>query len=129
MPVNQCLRTLAVLGLALASAAPESFPRAQTLDDLDRLIVASQKPADGLTLARSQADSGALLEAIATLERVLAVDPKHKSARLFHASMLCRIDDLDGARVEFSRLKPGDYKKPDWAAAVAPCNALAGASQ
>jgi hypothetical protein len=124
MPVNECLRAFAVLGLVLASATSVSFAHAQTLEDLDRLITASQKPADGLALARSQADSGALLEAAATLDRVLAADPKSKRARLLHASILCRLDDPDGAKLEFSRIKSGDYKKADWAAATAPCNAL-----
>ena len=94
---------------------------AQTIDDLDRLVQASVKPADGLALARSQVSSGALLDALATLDRVLAVDPKHKQARLLHASLLCRIDDRDGAAVEFSRLKSKDYKKAEWNAALAPC--------
>ena len=94
---------------------------AQTIDDLDRLVQASVKSADGLALARSQASSGALLDALATLDRVLAVEPKHKQARLLHASLLCRIDDRDGAAVEFSRLKSKDYKKVDWNAALAPC--------
>jgi hypothetical protein len=125
MPVTQWLRVTAALGLGLASATSAPFSHAQTLEDLDRLVMASQKPADGLALARSQADSGAMLEAMATLERVLAADPKHKQARLLHASMLCRVDDPTGAGVEFARLKPRDYKKADWAAAVAPCNALA----
>jgi hypothetical protein len=129
MPVTKWLRATAALGLGLALASPASISHTQTLEDLDRLVVVSQKPADGLALARLQAESGAMLDAIATLERVLAADPKHKAARLFHASLLCRVDDLDGARVEFARLKPGDYKKADWAAALAPCNALAGPSQ
>jgi hypothetical protein len=122
MPVTQWLRATAALGFGLASATNAPFSHAQTLEDLDRLVVASQKPVDGLALARSQADSGALLEALASLERVLAADPKNKSARLLHASMLCRVDDPDGAAVEFSQLKPRDYKKAEWAAAIAPCN-------
>jgi hypothetical protein len=124
MPVTQWLRVTSALGFVLASATAAPFSNAQTIEDLDRLVVASQKPADGLALARSQADSGALLEAMATLERVLTIDPKYKPARLMHASMLCRVDDPDGAGVEFAQLKPRDYKKADWAAAVAPCNAL-----
>ena len=102
---------------------------AQTIDDLDRLVLASVKPAEGLALARSQASSGALLDALATLDRVLAVDPKHKQSRLLHASLLCRIDDHDGAAVEFSRLKSKDYKKADWNAALAPCATAASTGQ
>ena len=102
---------------------------AQTIDDLDRLVLASVKPGEGLALARSQASSGALLDALATLDRVLAVEPKHKQARLLHASLLCRIDDRDGAAVEFSRLKSKDYKKVDWNAALAPCTTASSTGQ
>ena len=102
---------------------------AQTIDDLDRLVQASVKPAEGLALARSQASSGALLDALATLDRVLAVEPKHKQARLLHASLLCRIDDRDGAAVEFSRLKSKDFKKVEWNAALAPCKTASSTGQ
>ena len=113
----------------LAALMLPSAVLAQTIDDLDRLVQASAKPADGLALARSQASSGALLDALATLDRVLAVEPKHKQARLLHATLLCRIDDRDGAAVEFSRLRSKDYKKADWNAALAPCVAAASTGQ
>jgi Tetratricopeptide repeat len=124
MPGKRCHLTYAAIGLALSLPTLAQSARAQSVEDLDRLVLANAKPADGLALARSQADSGALLEALATLDRVLTADPKHKQARLLHASILCRLDDPDGAKFEFSRIKSGDYKKADWAAAVAPCNAL-----
>ena len=112
----------AAIVAALVAALMLPVPAfAQSLEDLDRLVQASVKPADGLALARSQASSGALLDALATLDRVLAVEPKHKQARQLHASLLCRIDDRDGAAVEFSRLKSKDYKKVEWNAALAPC--------
>jgi Flp pilus assembly protein TadD len=107
--------------LATVIAAPLA---AQTLEALDSLVQASAKPKEGLALARSQAEAGTLLDALATLERVLAIEPKHKQARLLHASILCRLDDADGAKLEFGRIKAGDYKKADWAAATAPCTAL-----
>ena len=50
-------------------------------------------------MAQSQVSAGALLEAIATLDRVLATDPKHKLAKLLRASLLCRVDDRSGAAV------------------------------
>jgi hypothetical protein len=110
-----------------AAALALSLPAvAQTVEELDTLVQAGAKPKEGLALARSQAAAGGWLDALATLERVLAVDPKHKQSRLLHASILCRLDDADGARLEFSRLKSGDFKKAEWAEAVAPCNALKG---
>lgn len=111
---------------AIASAAPLA---AQTVEALDRIVDASAKPGDGLAMAQSQVSSGALLEAIATLDRVLASDPKHKSAKLLRASLLCRVDDRSGAAVAFTRIKEKDYKKADWAAALEPCKGKTGASQ
>ncbi|MFM5895423.1 MAG: tetratricopeptide repeat protein [Novosphingobium sp.] len=112
-----------VLGFVAASMVLPHCAAAQSLEALDQLVLASAKPADGLALARSQAGSGALLDALATLERVLLTDPGNKPASLLHASILCRIDDRDGAAAEFARLKAKDYKKPEWAAARAPCDA------
>ncbi len=112
-------------GLVCAGAALLTVPAAaQTLEELDTLVSASAKPKEGLALARTQAGAGVWLDALATLDRVLAAEPKHKQARLLRASILCRLDDLGGAKLEFARIKSGDYKKADWAAAIAPCNAL-----
>jgi Flp pilus assembly protein TadD len=108
-----------IAALLLTVALPAS---AETLEELDGLVEASANPTDGLKLARAQADAGSLLDALATLERVLAIDPKHKQARLLHASLLCRADDAVGAAYEFSKLKSGSYKKVEWASAIAPCN-------
>ena len=118
------LPAIVIVGSALLLAAPAA---AETLEQLDALVQASAKPKEGLALARSQAAAGSWLDALGTLERVLAVEPKHKQGRLLHASILCRLDDADGAKIEFARLKSGDYNKADWAAAIAPCNALQGA--
>ena len=113
----------------LASLVLPQCASAQSLEDLDRLVLNSAKPADGLALARSQAGAGDLLDALATLERVLAVDPKHKQAKLLHASLLCRIDDRDGAAAEFARLRAKDYNQPDWSAAQVLCNSAPASGQ
>jgi hypothetical protein len=118
-----------VFGFVAASMVLPQCAAAQSLEALDQLVLASAKPADGLALARSQAGSGALLDALATLERVLLTDPGSKPASLLHASILCRIDDRDGAAAEFARLKAKDFKKPEWAAARAPCDAPAASRQ
>lgn len=114
--------------IAAAAILPQSAT-AQSLEALDQLVSASAKPAGGLALARSQAGSGALLDALATLERVLLTDPANKPARLLHASILCRIDDRDGAAAEFAKLRSKDFKKPEWAAARAACAAPAATPQ
>ncbi|MGH6786118.1 MAG: hypothetical protein ACREBO_04750 [Novosphingobium sp.] len=110
--------TLAVAPLACAALAPAA---ADALEQLDRLSLASADPDQGLALARQQAASGALLDALATLERTIAGHPKTKRALLLHASILCRIDDRVGGEVEFARLKAKDFSKAEWAEARTPC--------
>lgn len=116
------------VGIVALAILPQPA-EAQSLEDLDKLVTASAKPKDGMALAQAQIGAGALLDALATLKRVLAIDPKNKQARLLHASVLCRVDDADGAALEFSRLKSRDYKKAEWAGAIKPCAALSGAAQ
>lgn len=111
---------IAAIPLVLVPLAPAA---ADTLEQLDRLTFASEDPEQGLALARSLAASGALVEALATLERTLAAKPKTKRALLLHASILCRLDDRTGGEVEFDKLKKGDFKKAEWAEARAPCEA------
>lgn len=129
MPTLAYGRNFGVALCLLASLVLPQCASAQSLEDLDRLVQSSVKPADGLALARSQAAGGDLLDALATLERVLAVDPKHKQAKLLHASLLCRIDDREGAAAEFARLRAKDYKKPEWSAALVPCIAAPATGQ
>ena len=129
MPRAVIGRTFGALGcLVIALTVPQGAA-AQSLEELDRLVLSSAKPADGLALARSQVATGDLLDALATLERVLTVDPKDKQVRLLHASLLCRIDDRGGASAEFAKLRAKDYKKPDWSAALVPCNSAPASGQ
>ena len=82
---------------------------AETLEELDALSDLSADEAAGIAAAREQAGRGAYLEALATLERVLAVHPKSRDARLIHAVYLCEIDDKRGGLVEIDRLKEKHY--------------------
>ncbi len=84
---------------------------AQTPEQLDALIDASQDEAGGTALAQQQAAQGQYLEALATLERVLAMNPKSQGSRLLHALYLCEVDDKQGGRVELSRLRPHDLAR------------------
>lgn len=129
MPKAAYGRTAGIFACLVATLVLPQPAFAQSLEDLDRLAQGSATPADGLALARAQAGAGGLLDALATLDRVLAVDPKHKQAWLLHASLLCRIDDRDGAAVEFARLKSKDYKPAEWRAAQMPCAAAASTGQ
>ena len=101
---------ISLISLALAWGCVIAAPlRAETLADLDTLSDISADEEAGITAAREQADRGEYLEALATLERVLAVNPKSHNARLIHAIYLCRIDDKRGGLVELDRLKKKYY--------------------
>lgn len=103
--IAACLRPLAMLAplLALLLAAPAN---AQSLDELDALATASQEEEAGTALAQQQAAEGRWLEALATLDRVLAVNPRSQGSRLLHALYLCEVDDKQGGLLELARLKP-----------------------
>lgn len=92
--------------------AGASLPaHAETPEQLDALVDASQDEAGGTALAQQQAAQGQFLEALATLERVLAMNPKSQGSRLLHALYLCAVDDRQGGRVELSRLRPHDLAR------------------
>ena len=100
-PVRRCL-----VGLALAWATLSCPPSsAETLEELDALSDLSTDEAGGIAAAQEQAGRGEYLEALATLERVLAAHPRSHEARLIHAVYLCEIDDRRGGLVELDKLK------------------------
>ena len=65
-----------------------------------------------------------MLGAAGTLERVLIANHDAHDARLLYASVLCRLDDAAGARVELSLLRGQDVSDPAWAEVTAACGAL-----
>ena len=104
-PVRGCLA-----GVALAWGVLGCSPLcAETLEELDALSDLSVDEAAGIAAAKELAESGGYLEALATLERVLAVHPLSHEARLIHAVYLCRIDDKRGGLVELDKLKKKYY--------------------
>lgn len=105
-----------------ASLAHASVDPAAELDSLSR---ASTDVAPGLALARKQIGGGDLLGAMATLERVLIGHPEADEALLLHASLLCRLDDRQGALIEFDELRGREFPDQIWAEATAPCDATA----
>jgi hypothetical protein len=96
----------AVLAWAALSSAPAN---AETLEELDALSDIATDEAGGIAAAKDQAARGEYLDALATLERVLAVHPKSREARLVHATYLCAIDDRQGGRVELGKHKKKHY--------------------
>jgi Tfp pilus assembly protein PilF len=96
----------AVLALPLAAfVGCAGTARAATLAELDAVSRASDQSGTGIALARKQIAAGELLDARATLERVILNHPDNDDARLLHARLLCRLDDMDGARLEFEALR------------------------
>jgi Tfp pilus assembly protein PilF len=116
-PFRTCLAAL-LLAVGGVAFAPSS---AETPEELDRLSDLSADEEAGINAATEQAERGEYLEALATLERVLAVHPKSRAARLIHAVYLCRIDDRRGGLVELDRLKEKHYEREQLAEARAIC--------
>ena len=110
-------RALAI-GCAIAVAFPVS---AETFEELDQLSDATADEDTGIQLAQGQAERGELLEALATLERVLATDPKAHDARLLQAYYLCKVDDIRGGKVALSKLKKKRYEEEDLNVVYAQC--------
>ncbi|MGB5485267.1 hypothetical protein [Parasphingorhabdus sp.] len=116
---NICLKGLAA-GLVL-SAQPVAAVHAETLPELDAMAEVAVDEEQGIAYAQQQSERGEFLEAIATLERVLALHPKSDSARLLHAVYLCKIDDQLGGAVELGKLKAKNYTDELWADVMKLC--------
>lgn len=109
---------LALTGLVLG-ALPA---RAETPAQLDALSKATDQPAPGIALARKQIASGDLLDALATLERVILNHPENEEARLLHAGVTCSIDDKRGALVELDMLRNREFSDSLWQNATSDCS-------
>jgi hypothetical protein len=109
------------LGCAVAALAFAAAASADTIETLDQLAMETLDEARGIALAREQANRGEWLDALASLERVLAYSPKSAQARLLHAVYLCRVDDRLGAAVELEALRQRDYSPAQWDEALAEC--------
>ena len=104
---------------ALVLWATPVMAQGDPLSELDALSLASADPGRGLALARQQGARGDLMGAVATTERIIALHPESDDALLFHASLLCRLDDPLGARAEIAELRGA--RGGDWAPVVAAC--------
>jgi hypothetical protein len=98
-----------ICALLLGGALVVAPAYGETLEELDALSDATVDEASGIAAARAQADSGQYLEALATLERVLALFPKSAEARLVHAIYLCDVDDKQGGLVEIDKFKKKEF--------------------
>jgi hypothetical protein len=105
--------------LSLAGASAQAEPIAE----LEALSRGTATPAAGIALARKQMNGSDLLGALATLERVLISHPEVEEALLLHASLLCRLDDREGAVIELDELRGRPFPDRLWNDATAPCSA------
>jgi hypothetical protein len=106
--------------LALPAAAMLS-PAASAQDDSDALAAATLQLDSGMALARRQIAASDLTGALGTLERVLFGHPEAVPPRLLYASLLCRLDDRQGAELELGLLAGKPIADPDWAGVAAAC--------
>lgn len=109
-------------GMAVAGSPAQ----AATAAELDVLARATAQPASGVALARKQIAAGDLLEALATLERVIINHPESNEARLLHAGVMCRIDDRRGAMVELDGLRGRVIPDALWNEANTACSGRQG---
>ena len=113
-------RFLVALG---AAAFASSSALAQ--DDLDVLANATLQVDSGLALARQQIAASDLPGALGALERVLLAHPEAVPPRLLYASLLCRLDDRQGAELELGLLAGKQIADADWAGVQAACGSVA----
>ncbi len=78
----------------------------------------------GMALARRQIGETDLLGATGTLERVLFAHPEATEARLLYASLLCRLDDAEGAAVELRLLRPETITDEAWREVTEACGPI-----
>jgi thioredoxin-like negative regulator of GroEL len=109
-----------VAALCLVLSATPAMAQIDPLDELDALSRATADTGAGLALARQQVARGDLTGAVATTERIIALHPESDDALLFHVSLLCRLDDSEGARAEIAEL-PAGRGGGDWGPVVAAC--------
>jgi len=128
-----CLKAVMPMIVSSFRAIPFAFlisvsipASSQTLEQLDALSDETANEQTGMALARTQTERGQLLEALATIERVLTLFPRSAEARFNHAMLLCRVGDPQGGLIEFDRLKNKDYPSGALKQAIADCRLAAG---
>jgi hypothetical protein len=111
-PVRQILRLAVTATFFMAVPAYAQSDQPQALEkaaELDGLIDASAQLSSGMDLVRSQIVAGNLVEAAASLERISMQYPDASEVGFLHAALLCRLDDVDGGRLEILQMgeRPG----------------------
>ena len=112
------------ISCSLAFAATPASAQVDPTAPLDALVDQSIDTASGTALAQRQTAAGDLVEAAATLERVLLNDADADEARAMHVGLLCRLDDPDGARTELAKLAGRPVLAARWRDITAACGAI-----
>jgi hypothetical protein len=110
-----------LLGLSAGAMLSQA---ALAQDDTDAMIAATEQVDSGMALARRQIASTDLPGAVATLERVLFAHPEVVRPRLLYASLLCRLDDREGAELELGLLAGKPIADADWAGVASACGSV-----
>jgi len=105
-------------------AVPPAMAQQDPAAALDQLADAARGVGPGTALARQQIRGGDLTGAAGTLERVLINHPDAGEVLLLHASVLCRLDDVDGARLEIDEVRGRAIPGQAWAEATAACGPI-----
>lgn len=124
MPMKRSYR-LVLIGLSAATIfSSPVHAQAVPADDNEVLADAALQIETGMSLARRQIAETDFLGAAATLERVLFVHPDAPEPRLAYASLLCRLDDAEGAAVELGLVRPEALTEEAWREVTEACGPM-----
>ncbi len=116
---------LVLIGLSAATIFSSPIhAQSAPADDSEVLADAALQLETGMSLARRQIAETDLLGAAGTLERVLFVHPDAPEPRLAYASLLCRLDDAEGAAVELGLVRPEALTDEAWREVTEACGPL-----
>lgn len=106
----------ALIGVVVPATAmaANSEDRSDSDDEIARTVAAAQV----------REANGELIPAAMALERLLAAYPDAADARLYYASLLCKLTDTIGARAQVKMLDGILYSQPAWTRMVAACGAV-----
>ena len=111
------------LNLALIPLLWAQVAHAQDTDvsAITATVDQSSSDAGAIAAARQQGDAGELLAAAGILERRLLASPDSNDVRIWYATMLCRLDDPQGARGELKLLDRQKFSEDAWSAMTTAC--------
>ncbi len=116
---------LVLIGLSAATIFSSPIhAQSAPADDSEVLADAALQLETGMSLARRQIAETDLLGAAGMLERVLFVHPDAPEPRLAYASLLCRLDDTEGAAVELGLVKPEALTDEAWREVTEACGPI-----